>query len=51
MKEGLNKEERKLFTVKKGLFTDGVKKELMKDAVSKEGRKFYMKTGLSLGFS
>ena len=30
--------------MKRGLLIDRVKKELMKDAVSKEGRKFYLKT-------
>ena len=45
--QGLSAEEKIKFVVKKGLFTDRMKKELLHDAVNKAGKKHYLKTELS----
>jgi len=43
-----HEEYKKQYSVKKGLFMDGVKKEPMQDIASKGGRKFYLKTEMKL---
>ena len=49
--EVLDEEDRKLCTVKKGLFTNGVKKEPMMDAVSRDGESFTLRKRKCLVFS
>ena len=42
--EGLNNDDKNKFTVVKGLYTGGVKKEPMSDAVNTKGKKYYRRT-------